>query len=140
MKYLITLLLLFAVLISSKAQCLDKYVHVDDSCRIVLPDYRDSIAVVDNCCLESVEQVPAPGEELFVGDSITVILTATDCSGNSAYITFAVMPIDTIPPVFICDSVPPPDITPPTGDVVRPRVIVLCDPNIDPLKESDDKM
>jgi hypothetical protein len=57
--------------------------------------------VSDNCKIASIIQYPAAGKILNADSMIiNVIIRATDVSGNSAYINFNVMLIDTIPPVF----------------------------------------
>lgn len=136
MKLILTLL--FVIFTTAVfGQCLpDKYQYVDDSCQFTLPDYRDSIAVVENCCLEFYAQNPLPGIVTTTGDSVEVELIARDCQGNEARLSFMVFILDTIPPRFICDSIP---VTPePVAE--KRRLIILTDPNVNPAKESDDAM
>jgi len=121
--------------ISAYSQCL-YYEYVDDTCEFVLPDYRDSITVTDNCCLDEVTQSPLPGLIASSGDSVTVTLTARDCHNNVSQFEIVVFIIDTIPPVFSCGVIDLPD--PPI--TLKRRVIILADPNVDPNKETDDAM
>lgn len=130
--FLFGLVMMFAV---ARPQCFEpRYLYADDSCKVILPDYRDSIAAWDNCCLELYTQTPYPGEVLAVDEKIDVTLLAKDCSGNEATIMFSVFVVDTIPPVFICEEPQPPPVS------LNKRLIVLTDPNIDPNKETDDQM
>ncbi|HHA18170.1 MAG TPA: DUF1593 domain-containing protein, partial [Methylophaga sp.] len=140
-QLIILMMMAFPAIIMAQTaiDCIDpKYEHVDDSCEFVLVDYRDSIKVWENCCLESYTQSPPPGEVSAPGDKLEVTLTAIDCQGNVASISFPVFVLDTIPPKFYCDD--DGDVGKPPVEEIRRRVIVLTDPNVDPNKESDDKM
>lgn len=117
-----------------------QYLYADDSCHIEIPDYTELVEVTDNCCLDTVIQEPEAGLGLSPGENFYVTLTALDCYGNSSEVKFEVFTLDTIPPKFNFDFIPPPDTIPPLGDQVKPRVIILTDPNVDPAKEADDKM
>lgn len=132
MKKLITLIVVLSLPVGVFGQVSIQYLYVDDSCRVDFPDYRDSVLATDNCCMDTILQEPPPGLVQVPGDEIPVTLTAVDCFGNTAELNFSVFVIDTIPPVFDWNVIPPP--------TERLRLIVLADPNVDPNKETDDKM
>lgn len=76
----------------------------DGEGRFILPDYTDSIGVVDNCSANSairMTQDPAPGS--FISDSlivVTVNITATDEAENNSEISFELVTMDVKPPVI----------------------------------------
>ncbi len=76
-----------------------------DSCKAILPDYRDQVTVRDNCGIESIIQSPPPGTLLDVTNMVVnVIIAAKDNSGNVSSINFDVVLLDETPPVIIPDS------------------------------------
>lgn len=76
-----------------------------DSCRAILPDYRDQVTVRDNCEVDRIIQTPPPGTVLDANNLLTnVIIAATDKSGNTSAINFDVLIYDDEPPVIIPDS------------------------------------
>lgn len=82
-----------------------QYLAIGDSCEALLPDYRTQVTVRDNCEIDTVTQVPAPG--LIMGPSnpyANVVIEAIDVSGNRSNINFDVVIDDTIPPEILVDS------------------------------------
>jgi hypothetical protein len=141
MKKVFIIFIVLMASIMTFGQISPQYLYADDSCHVTLPDYRDTLDINDNCCLDTVLQIPEPGLTQATGDTTEVQIIALDCSGNATAITFAVFTIDTIPPTIELygEVIPPDPPDPPIVDVVK-RLIVLADPNVDPGKESDDAM
>ena len=69
------------------------------SCQGILPDYRDSTSINDNCDLiPTLVQEPAPGTDLGgVGAMADVLLIAEDASGNADTMTIPVVVADANP-------------------------------------------
>lgn len=84
------------------AQIPTQYLHMDDSCSAVLPDYVNMVVVRDNCEVISVTQYPAPGTVISITTGVQII--AIDNSGLEATALFDVILIDTIPPVITMDT------------------------------------
>jgi len=105
----LTILIATAAFLTSCSQCLiaqipPQYLEVDSTCGAALPDYRTKIKVTDNCEVESVEQTPSPGSWL-TAKTTTVLIRATDNSGNFTNMLFPVTLRDTKPPVItVTDS------------------------------------
>lgn len=74
----------------------------DANCEALLPDYTGSATVSDNCDPNPVvTQSPAAGITVTpLGQ--TVILTATDASGNTSTCSFNATTIDVLPPSLTC--------------------------------------
>ncbi len=74
-------------------------------CTNILPDYRSSAVVSDNCSASNnivVTQSPAAGST--VSGAVTVTLTATDQAGNQSSCNFAVTAGDTQKPTITCPA------------------------------------
>lgn len=89
-------------------------VSFDANCEFVLPDYGSNAAVSDNCSgtitvVQSLEGqgggTGGSGPGTIITQTETVVLTATDESGNSWACSFDVIPVDDTPPTVVC----PPD-------------------------------
>lgn len=77
--------------------------YVDNSCEALLADYSGMAVVTENCTgAPSISQSPAPGTIVNVTSNVTVTLTATDGSGNSAQCQFTQPIFDTISPIATC--------------------------------------
>jgi len=86
-------------------------IAVDGTCEVPLPDYTGQASVSDNCDPRkgpvTVVQSPAAGTMYDINDSpVTVTLTATDVSGNTADCTFQVEFMDNQPPTISCPVSP----------------------------------
>jgi hypothetical protein len=84
----------------SLSQIPPQYVYCDNNCNATLPDFRLKVVVRDNCGIESVSQLPAPGTVLSSDSPITVTIRATDRSKNFKQIKFIVSVLDTIAPTI----------------------------------------
>ncbi len=74
-------------------------------CATILPDYRSSAVVSDNCTASNnivVTQSPAAGS--IVSGIVTVTLTATDAAGNQSSCNFTVTAGDTEKPAIACPA------------------------------------
>jgi hypothetical protein len=85
-------------------------IPVDGSCTILLPDYRDSATVSDNCSLTTglnIAQLPIPTTS-FSGHNTNqnITLTVSDESGNSSDCSFSITLSDTTKPGVICPNPP----------------------------------
>ncbi len=63
-------------------------------CQATLPDYTGLATTNDNCPGVTVSQSPAPGSTVSGVGPMTVTLTATDASGNTATCTFTVNKVE----------------------------------------------
>ncbi|TXF90121.1 HYR domain-containing protein [Neolewinella aurantiaca] len=86
-------------------------IAVDGTCEVPLPDYASQASVSDNCDPRkgpvAVVQSPAAGTMYDINDSpVTVTLTATDASGNTANCSFQVELMDNQPPMITCPVSP----------------------------------
>ena len=81
----------------------NKTLALGANCSANLPDYRSQATVTDNCGA-TVSQSPAPNTVVSGTGSITVVLTATDASGNTASCSFTVTKVDQTPPTLTCAS------------------------------------
>lgn len=85
----------------------DTQLTADSLCNIVIPNFMDSILVSDNCT-DSVDliisQNPAPDSTINVqaGDTIIVVITAQDSSGNTDTCQVLIEVIDTSAPTLMC--------------------------------------
>ena len=84
---------------------------VDGTCAVPLPDYTGQASTADNCDPAKggvmVTQSPGPGTLYTINDSpVTVTLTATDASGNTADCGFTVELMDNQPPTISCPVSP----------------------------------
>lgn len=76
-------------------------IYATASCNAALPDYRLKITASDNCEIATFTQTPAPGYLLTSANKVaTVVVKATDASGNFKQVSFTVTLLDTIKPVF----------------------------------------
>lgn len=79
-------------------------VYATTSCVATLPDYRLKIVSSDNCEISTMVQTPAPGYLLTATNKVaTVVVKATDASGNFAQVSFTVTLLDTIKPKLTID-------------------------------------
>lgn len=72
-------------------------------CMYELEDFSNIISVFENCGTPVLDQIPAAGSLLSVGDHL-VEITATDESGNSATCSFIVHVSDTTAPIIECPT------------------------------------
>lgn len=76
-------------------------------CNASLPDYRGMATKSDNCTPTgsiTVNQSPAPGSTVTGTGVTTIVLTASDASGNTASCNFGVTRIDNTPPTISCPA------------------------------------
>jgi len=79
----------------------NQYEYFDTACHFTLPDYTVLGVATDSCDASPViTQAPVPGTVIF--SNTTVILTATDATGNSSNCSFDVLLTDSIAPVIVC--------------------------------------
>ncbi len=83
----------------------DQVYYVNEDCEYYLPDYSDVITAVDNCELTYYYQYPESGQVLGAGSVTEVSVVAGDATGNEHTIKFNVLVVDTIPPVFLIDTI-----------------------------------
>ncbi|HNW98961.1 MAG TPA: HYR domain-containing protein [Bacteroidales bacterium] len=79
-------------------------INADDKCKAVLPDYRTLATVTDNCQIESIEQMPAPGTVLTYGVQ-NVLLRATDKEDNQSFCMFEVNIMDVTAPIALTQNI-----------------------------------
>ena len=82
----------------------DKTEYLNNNCEFIIPDYRSSISVYDNCDpAPSVFQSPSAGT-ILRGDGTLqpVTITSTDISGNTSSCIFNIILLDNTPPVVTC--------------------------------------
>ena len=82
----------------------DKTEYLNNNCEFIIPDYRSSISVYDNCDpAPSVFQSPSAGT-ILSGDGTLqpVTITSTDISGNTSSCIFNIILLDNTPPVATC--------------------------------------
>ena len=77
-------------------------VTVNATCGYTLPDYTGLATASDNCGTAMVTQSPAAGTTQT--GAVTVTLTATDGSSNTASCTFQTVPDDATPPSLTCPA------------------------------------
>jgi len=76
-------------------------IYAGATCVAPLPNYTLIVTVSDNCAIASYTQTPVPGTLLnATNPQVTVVLKATDVSGNVSQRQFNVVLLDTIAPVF----------------------------------------
>ena len=100
-------LLILLAFILSGCSCLlsqvpPQTIYVNENCQVILPDYRDSVIVTENCEGYTLEQTPDPGTILDINSpAIGVEVIATDAFGNkSNTLVIPVILVDTIPPIL----------------------------------------
>jgi hypothetical protein len=74
------------------------------NCSASLPDYRILATALDNCGEPGVTQSPAAGTMVSGAGNMTVTLTATDISGNTAQCSFTVAKVDNTLPTILCPA------------------------------------
>ena len=97
------LLALFVIVVTVSSCCFSQiptqYVYVDSNCSAVLPDYTPIVIVSDNCEVAALTQSPEVGSIISTNTEVTI--TAIDGSGNTAWLDFDVVLLDTIPPTIM---------------------------------------
>ncbi|HRI27124.1 MAG TPA: HYR domain-containing protein [Chitinophagales bacterium] len=83
-----------------------KNITLGPTCQISLPNYTGEANANDNCSLQPVTQSPVAATFLSGHGTTTVILTATDGSGNTATCSFSVNRNDVTPPTISCPAGP----------------------------------
>ena len=102
-----TFFISLALILLSGCSCLlsqipPQKIYVGSSCTATLPNYLTKITATDNCEIASFTQVPAAGYLLTPTNKVTtVVVKATDASGNFKQVTFTVTLLDTIKPLLI---------------------------------------
>jgi len=81
----------------------NKTLPLGANCSAALPDYRSQATVSDNCGA-TVSQSPAAGTVVTGTGTTTVVLTASDASGNTASCSFTVTRVDQTPPTLTCQQ------------------------------------
>src|SRR5690606_29904858 len=81
----------------------DQVVEATSNCEGVVVNYTGLAVVSDNCTGLVITQDPAPGT--VFDPSITITITVTDASGNSADTSFEVTIEDNTPPVVITHNI-----------------------------------
>ena len=103
------LLFISAILVSG-CGCLlpqipPQYIFAGPGCEAPLPSYLNRVNASDNCVLAELVQIPAEGFMITATNPVvTVMIRATDNSGNQVATDFTVTLIDTIPPVLTVDD------------------------------------
>jgi large repetitive protein len=82
----------------------EQTLELQANCSTALPDYTGLANADDNCDGFSVTQVPAIGTIVSDKGTMTVTLTVTDLSGNTAQCSFTVNKVDVIPPTIACPA------------------------------------
>ncbi|MFO0002505.1 MAG: HYR domain-containing protein, partial [bacterium] len=97
-----------------------------------MPNYTGGNVASDNCGLASVVQSPAAGTVLNGVGTTTVILTATDLSGNTASCSFTVSTVDVTAPVIACAAniVQNVSCAPATITLTNPTATDACGGNV----------
>ncbi|MCC6702247.1 MAG: HYR domain-containing protein, partial [Fluviicola sp.] len=72
------------------------------SCSLALPDFTSLATATDNCGVQSIIQLPAPGT--IVSSNTTVYLIAKDFKNQRDTCTFQVTLVDLTPPTITCVS------------------------------------
>jgi hypothetical protein len=98
-----TLILLSALLLSGcgcmLSQIPPQKIYAGAGCQAPLPNYLLKVTATDNCELASLTQTPAAGYLLTSSNKVaTVVIKASDASGNFTQVTFTVTLVDTIKP------------------------------------------
>jgi hypothetical protein len=102
------LFLLISILISGcgciLSQIPPQKIYAGSGCTAPIPNYLLKVTATDNCEISSLTQIPIAGTMLTASNKVaTVVIKATDASGNFKQITFTVTLLDTIKPVFHID-------------------------------------
>jgi hypothetical protein len=74
------------------------------NCSASLPDYQILATALDNCGEPGVTQSPAAGTTVSGAGNMTVTLTVTDISGNTAQCSFTVAKVDNTLPTILCPA------------------------------------
>ncbi len=86
---------------------LDVTLSANANCEVILPNYTEAATASDNCSTSNnitITQSPGPATILSGGMTHTIVITATDESGNTTQCTFEVMIQDSAPPSLNCPS------------------------------------
>lgn len=79
-------------------------IYAGADCSTPLPDYRLRVVASDNCEISQVLQTPAPGFVINASNkTVTVQIRAEDASKNFKSVSFQVLLVDTVKPVFAID-------------------------------------
>jgi uncharacterized protein YjdB/regulation of enolase protein 1 (concanavalin A-like superfamily) len=74
------------------------------NCKTVLPDYISLATIGNNCGIQGVAQSPEAGTPVSGAGNMTVTITVTDLSGNSAQCSFTVTKVDNTAPMITCPA------------------------------------
>jgi hypothetical protein len=110
----------------------NRSINLNSSCQVTMPNYTGGNVASDNCGLASVVQSPAAGTVLNGVGTTTVILTATDLSGNTASCSFTVSTVDVTAPVIACAAniVQNVSCAPATITLTNPTATDACGGNV----------
>jgi hypothetical protein len=103
------LLFLLCVIFTTGCGCIisqipAQKIYAGASCSAPIPNYLTKITASDNCEIASLTQTPAPGTLLNASNKVaTVVVKATDASGNIKQVSFTVTLLDTIKPTLTID-------------------------------------
>jgi uncharacterized protein YceK len=79
-------------------------IYAGAGCSAPIPDYKLKITATDNCEIATYIQTPAAGTLLTATNkTATIVVKATDASGNFRQLSFTVTLLDTIKPKFTID-------------------------------------
>ncbi len=76
---------------------------LDASCSFTLPNYSSLAVASDNCGIDTITQLPAPGT--IISGTTTITLTAVDNNGLTSSCNFDVIPTDQTNPIAICQNI-----------------------------------
>ncbi|TVR85831.1 MAG: HYR domain-containing protein, partial [Saprospirales bacterium] len=81
-------------------------IFLDGDCTVDIPDYLAQSHISDNCDTNGLntQQSPAPGTGFSGQQTVSVVVSATDLSGNTGSCTVEVNIVDNQPPVVDCPA------------------------------------
>ena len=78
--------------------------YFTSSCLFILEDYTNRFIFSDNCSNSYQSVVQSPSVGLFIADTTSIMITATDFSGNASSCSFNLNLVDSIKPTITCLS------------------------------------